>query len=405
MLKKAAWITVIVLWALILASSLFARVEADDYCFASLLQVTDPVGSLPVWYASWAGRFSQQLLHGAFAAAEPFGTRLGVPLLLGAGVLAWWYAFALWYSRRDALLLSLSLGAALVLCRPNDEPIFWLAGITSYWTPFVCIGLLIGTLRRRRTLLSALIAFFAVAFSETGGALILLGLGLAFLFWKGERKRILLVLACALAGYLIMAVAPGNAVRKSAFVPVELTPYYVLRVAVAGFATNVILSFIYAALPGLFFSGMGAILKPPFSVQRLPLIFLGLVLGAAFVLAVLAVIANGWGLGERAIYLLTPLWLAQWFMLGALIGKRFPGWGWVAVVAGVVLMIMAGRHVVERAAYAQRWDARHAAILAGYRVPGDIGSWDTLTDTDWGLACAEAWYDRDIRFVDGGNVP
>lgn len=404
-MKRVAWVVVITLWVFILASSLFTRVEADDYCYADVVQELGVLRSIPAWYESWSGRFPQIIVHGVFAAAEPFGARLGVPILLALFIAAWWYALASWYKRWDALFLCLTFGAALVMSRPNDEPIFWLAGLTSYWLPLVCAGLLVGTLHRRRTVLSALIAFFAVAFSETGGFLILFGLGLAFLFWKGERKRVMFVLACALTGYVIMAIAPGNAVRRASFIPVQLTPVYILRVAIAGFATNVILSFLYAALPGLFISGVGAIMPPPFPVRRLPLLVLILVLASSLVLALLAVLANGWGLGERAIYLLTPLWLAQWYLLGAIIGDRFRLWGWLAVAVGVVLIVFAGRHVIERVAYAQRWDARHAAILAGDRVPRDIGSWDTLTDTDWGLACAESWYGREIQFMDGENVP
>ncbi|MBL8146604.1 MAG: hypothetical protein JNL34_09495 [Anaerolineae bacterium] len=405
MLKKAAWIIVVMLWGLILASSLFTRIEADDYCFAATVKDAGILGAIPRMYHGWSGLYTDHLVSGLFAAVEPYATRVGVPLMLGAFVFTWWYALAYWYKRSDALLLTLAFGAALAMSRPNDEPIYWISGITSYWFPFAGVGLLIGALLRKKTALAAVTAFLTVALTDIGGGLIVTGLGLAFLFWEGERRRVLMVLVAGLTGYLIVFVAPGNAVRRAAFVPVELTPYYIVRVALAGFATNAALSFLFSVVPGIFFSGIGALLPPHFHVRRLPLLFLGLVLGASLATAVVAVIANGWGLGERAIYLLTPLWLAQWFVLGALIGKRFPSWGWMAVVAGVVLIVVAGRHVVERAAYAQRWDERHAAILAGYRVRGDIGSWDTLTDTDWALACAEAWYDREIRFVDGGNVP
>ena len=403
-MKRIAWVIVIILWALILASSLFARIESDDYCYADGVAQAGIVGNVTGLYMNWSGRYTTHFVISVFSATEPYGTRFGVPIALCAFVFAWWYAFTHWYQRRDALLLALTFGAALVMARPNDEPIYWLAGMASYWVSFVGVGVILGALIRRRTALAALFAFLTVALSETGGALIILGLGLAFLFWKGGRRRLAIVLASAGLGFLIMYIAPGNAVRKAAFIPIELDVPLAIRIVLGGFATNALLSFIWSIIPGLFLSGVGAILKAPFPVKRLPLLFLGLALGAAFTIALLALFTTGWGVGERVMYLIVPLWLAQWYFLGVLISGRVPAWRW-ATLLGVVLIIVAVRHVADRAVYASRWDARHEQILAGEAVEPKIGYWDTLLDPDWVLDCAEAWYGREIRFVEQPSVP
>jgi hypothetical protein len=397
-MKRALWIIVIVLWALNFASSLFARVETDDYCYAAGVNEFGVFQNTIDLYENWSGRYSTHLAISTFSTVEPYGTRFGVPVMLAAFVFAWWYAFSHWYSRRDALLLALAFGAALVTARPNDEPIYWLSGATSYWLPIVGAGALIGALVRRLTLTAALIAFFTVAFSETGGALLIFALGLAVLFWKGERQRLTVVLMSAALGFILMTIAPGNAVRKAAFVPLEIDFTLAVRIVLGGFATNVILSFLWALAPGLFLSGAGAMLKAPFPAKRLPMMFLGLALAAAFIFALMALITTGWGVGERVIYLIVPLWLAQWYFAGVVIGERLPAWRWTTAL-GALMIVVSARHVMERAVYAGLWDARHSQILAGEAVQPSIGYWDSLTNPEWVVDCAEAWYGEEIRFA------
>lgn len=402
-MKRAIWALMIALWVCLLASSLFTRVEADDYCFAVTVREHGVVEALPASYLSWAGRFSQQLIHGVFASVEPYGSRLGVPLMLTAFVLAWWYAFACWYSRRDALLLALAFGAVLAISRPNDEPIYWLSGVTSYWLPVAGAGLLVGALVRRRTVLAALTAFLTVAFTEVGGVFILTGLALGLVFWKGERRRLAVVFLSAAVGYLIIIVSPGNALRKARFISLDMNLELAVRILLGGFATNVALSFIWSIIPGITISGIGAAIKPPFKVKALPLAFLGLALGGAAAIAAIAFVSTGWGMGERVIYLLVPLWLAHWFFLGALIGQHVPHWRWATFVS-LILLVFAVWHVGERAAYAADWDARDAQILAGEPVRRNIGRWDSLPQ-DWALSCAEDWYGHEIQFIDESAVP
>jgi hypothetical protein len=404
LMKRFLWLIVIALWVALLASSLFIRIESDDYCFASVIETEGITGSLSHWYQQWAGRYSQQLTHAVFASLEPYGARIGVPILMGAFVLAWWYALSYWYKRWDALLLALAFGAALVMSRPNDEPIYWLSGVTSYWTPFMGIGVLLGALLRRRTVLAVLTALLAVAFTEAGGMLMLAGIGLSFLFWRGERRRIALVFTAAALGFLVMFVAPGNAVRMAALEPAELNLPHLVHVVLGGFATNAVLSALWTVVPGLFLSGVGAEMGSPFAARRLPLAFLGLALAGAALIAVIAAFTISWGVDARVMYLLAPLWLAQWFFIGVLIGQRTRLWRWMTLV-GALLLIPAGQHVAARIAYAQKWDARHALILAGEPVSKDIGPWDTYTAYEWVVDCAEAWYGGEIRFVDSLTLP
>lgn len=399
-MKRLLWIIVIALWIALLASALFTRVEADDYCYAATVQDQGLLGSVPYWYNAWSGSYSEHFTSSLFALVEPYGARIGIPLMLAGFVLTWWYAFTHWYRKWDALLLALAFGAALALSRPNDEPIYWISGLVNYWVPLAGVGLLIGLLARQKMVLASLIAFFVVAFSEVTAALILAGLGLAFLFWKGERRRLLLVGLIAALGLLITYIAPGTDVRKSAL---DL-PQFDLSLAVEpflrAFATGIFFPLVWTIGPGLFLSGVGAVLPPPFSVRRLPLFFLLLALGSSVLLSVLGVIMLGGGVEPRAVFPLNVFWLAQFFFLGAVIGPRIRQWRWL-VVAGAVLLIPAMQHVIARAGYARQWDARHAQILAGEVVTVQVEKWDTLyMEGSWIEGCAETWYGHEIRFAD-----
>ena len=404
-MKRAVWVIVVMLWVLILASSLGARVEADDYCYAGVVSSVGVIGSVHHWHMTWYGLYTDQLLSSAIAAIEPYGARVGVPFMLVTVVLSFWYAFSVWYRRTDALLVALAFGAALVFSRPNDEPVYWVSAATSYWLIFAGPAFLFGALARRRTFLAVLVAFVFVALTEAGGILIIAGLTFVLLLWKGHRRAVAFVWLAACLVFLVVFLAPGNAVRRAAVGPIESGSEQVVATILVNFIINLALTVMLSFIPGLFLSGIAAVAPTTAPIRRLPAWLLLVALAASFILSVVATMVLGDGLPPRAIYILTPLWLAQWLALGALIGQRFRYWGLVAPVVGLILIVTAVPHLLQRLDYGRRWDARHAAILAGYRVPGDIGDWDTLTDTSWGVACAEGWYGRPIRFVDGGNVP
>jgi hypothetical protein len=225
----------------------YTRYFGDDYCTAHVLREVGFIESQRHWYVGWTGRFSFTF---AVTAAELLGP--AVAQVLPALSLLLWLAAGAWavyqlaagrrrHPFRDSLLLA-ELGVFATLNHvPNlAQSLYWQTGSLTYVAPLILLtvyaGLVVRALRRAGgggagwPLAAAAFAltFVAGGFSDSYAVLQVgaLALVLAMCLWllpAGQRRVALRLIAAGLAGALValvvVALSPGNGVRKESFSP------------------------------------------------------------------------------------------------------------------------------------------------------------------------------------------
>lgn len=223
-----------------------ARYLADDYCTANVFLTQGLIDSQIFWYYHWSGRYTFYL---AVSLAEIGGIEL-VPFLPGVALLIWWvglswsvWQFNLVIKLPHAGLIAILL-AGIILYATLDgntdlpQSLYWRTGMLTYIAPLICLsiysGLIIFYIRTRQIstvmwpwlILSFCFTFITAGFSETYAAaqitLLLLTLVGTFIFGSlSFRQTLALILNAgllgAVLGLLVVALAPGNAVRQAFF--------------------------------------------------------------------------------------------------------------------------------------------------------------------------------------------
>lgn len=217
-----------------LLHTLDAVPHADDFCYGVHVLKEGVLGNVAREYTSWGGRFSSTLLIGAFAAhplwmsAYLFVTPLVILALLALS--SYWFIAQLGIkSKAITLLFFIALVAGLHWW----EVILWLTGGITYGVSLAIILYLVAyeinwytQLRlpslRQAAFLGALCLVLA-GFNETIMVAHVAFLACCFFgcaFHQRSRPTLYafgILLACALTGALIVALAPGNAIRASSF--------------------------------------------------------------------------------------------------------------------------------------------------------------------------------------------
>lgn len=223
----------------------FSRYIADDFCTAGTLRRLGFWESQSNWYLNWSGRYSFTFVATGLNLLGP-GITPWLPLAalvawLGAGV----YLFRSWIADGDRLVsraVPFALSALLLFFTLEGAPnlyqsLYWQTGMLTYALPLVLGTLYLGWLFRRsreagRTQPSivvlaacAIFAFLIGGFSETfvglqTVAVALWIVGILVLPGRSGRGGRFSLGAAGLLGsllaLLVVAMAPGNAVRQSA---------------------------------------------------------------------------------------------------------------------------------------------------------------------------------------------
>jgi Family of unknown function (DUF6056) len=228
--------------------SCFTRYWYDDFCYASTTHKLGFIGTQVYWYRHWTGRFTLLFLN---TVLEYLGPRTAsfVTLVL----LISWLATTAWAIYQAFLLLrlpaalmgSILLAELVVYGSLNSTPdivtsFYWQTGALVYTAPLVLlmvyIGLILFVLRRQpqgRTALlwaiaGGLLSFIAGGASEVYGAVQVVALSLMILlslkYASGATRRLLLLMCTAgllgsVLSLAIVAIAPGNDVRRAFFPP------------------------------------------------------------------------------------------------------------------------------------------------------------------------------------------
>jgi Family of unknown function (DUF6056) len=229
---------------------LFARYMADDYNTWRVVHARGFLNAQVHWYLDWTGRFSFSLV---VSLCSLIGPRI-VPFL-PALLLASWVAALVWAVRQmawpgalkssymEALLCAgLVIFATLKIAPDVVQSLYWQAGALSYITPLILfsfyLGLLSYSLRgatahaaRPSTLRLCSAAIVTFAAGGCSDAYVVLQTSALFLavivgarYAPAKLKsalRALLVagLVGSLLALVVVALAPGNAVRQAYFPP------------------------------------------------------------------------------------------------------------------------------------------------------------------------------------------
>ncbi len=252
--KKQFWLPLPIIAFATLALAGFAylgnytRFMADDYCSAYYATRFGLLRSIWYWYITWSGRYT------AFAfdwlilikTLGPYGAHLVPPIAIATWLVA--TIAAVYTSLKIIVPGSASVGAAvaigasfvlavIVLSPDIAQSYFWLNGMRSYSLPLVIFSLyallfqrFVPRLKSDKAVLWTCILAFGLTFanggfSETFAALQLMMLILiAGLRWFANGRKMdttfkLLAAASlgAIVAMIIIALAPGNAIRKATF--------------------------------------------------------------------------------------------------------------------------------------------------------------------------------------------
>jgi hypothetical protein len=263
----------------------FSRYYADDYCMTSGFLTSGFWKSQFNLYNSWSPRFA-----GTFSLnlSEYFG-RSTIQAWPAVAIILWILALT-WAikqvfrvtSVKVPIGFSLLLAEMLVFFTILESPqryqtVYWRIGLITYTLPLVFLVFLIGLILNRfrksnpgqmswgSIAFCAMLAFFSGGFSETyvtlqTGLLAMAIVGVWLVVRPPSRRQSLFLVGAALAGSLVallmVALAPGNAVRL-ALMPARPHLFPFIRMAV----TNSII-FIYLTLKNYAFQNILAVLIP-----------------------------------------------------------------------------------------------------------------------------------------------
>ncbi len=231
----------------------FSRYIADDYCSAGEFKTLGYLGSIANRYITWDGRYS-------FSSIIYFFDSLGIkfPSILPAISITLLLASAYYFfsqvlkafsgkvNRLTVLLIASIFIFAIQYTTPQiPEVFYWMTGIATYQFSIIFELILLGltaqilvqpikTNRFKQILLSLLLfllSFVCSGFSEVSTAIHVSLFGLAIFFaiaYRFVMKKhysqtwyLLTLFLGALAGFIVMAIAPGNQVRGTSLSPIH----------------------------------------------------------------------------------------------------------------------------------------------------------------------------------------
>ena len=228
----------------------YSRFIADDYCSAYYGQKFGLLGSIQYWYDSWSGRYTAFAFDWLIMAHTfgQYGAHFVPPLVIVLWLVA---AIGAIYSilkqtayRSSTLSLALTLGTCftltvIVLSPSIPQSYFWLNGLRSYELPLVIASAyvflfrwMLPRLKSERAVFGVCVLTFFLTFangglSETYAVMQVVALAfLTCLHWLSNGRKfdtVFKLLAAATLGALvslfIIALAPGNTIRKEQLPP------------------------------------------------------------------------------------------------------------------------------------------------------------------------------------------
>jgi len=199
---------------LLLPILFLARPFADDFCQMRVRAQYGITGGVSHWYDAWSGRYTSmfsQLFVNGFS-----------PIAAFAIIAIWFVALNLLLRKilvfRGVPATVCTIGATIIIATmlaiAGDpyQSYFWTTGVLTYAAPLALITLAL-LIVDKSPALAALIVFFAAGFSDIGVLLMVIGFFVCFLW----QRKFTLPLLAAIASFILVILAPGNAIRMSNF--------------------------------------------------------------------------------------------------------------------------------------------------------------------------------------------
>ena len=200
-----------------------------EYIASGIIQYTSIVYSN--WSGRWAGVGIETLLLSK--TPQPFAYPWLILTLLATQFLILYFAVHEFIAGfRGALYLSAVIASVYWAVMPSaTQGIFWILGIVESQLPLTLVLLLFAFVLSRRptdtnpsnilvTIAAAVLGFLTPAFHELAGGILLLALSIitvaAFVSKSSLRMLWLIVWTASALGFLVVFVAPGNAIRMAA---------------------------------------------------------------------------------------------------------------------------------------------------------------------------------------------
>lgn len=360
----------------------YSRMTADDWCSAAVANEQGVLSAMHYWYVSWSGRYSANFLDALAGLASPGITAYSTPLALAAWVATIFYALRKErVGRIDAIFLATFLISAVSISIPSvGQSLYWGQGMRALIPSLILMPLVFAT---RNPFFAATLAFIAGGFGETYAVIQFSLLVVVIALCRTER-RFWGAMAGAVLALLVVVAAPGNAVRRSYFLPspglVDLTRISVI--SLVDFLTYTVTAYwpVLLALPA------AALLTPPFfqtskSANRwiavgTPVVLLLLLLGC-FVPAVYAksetLPFRTWIIPQFLLIVGLLIWFRSlWSLVDIPMPDVFATLLPAALLAVILLngAWMARYELVELKPFAKKWETNHATILQA-RVSGE----------------------------------
>jgi hypothetical protein len=193
--------------AVLCVRGFYVRWFSDDFALPACVVNYGFWGGQATWYRTWSGRFTFNFAEASLAEIGPL-TAAVVVLIATAAMVA---------ALRPRLHLPLALAIAyVILLGASDVPqsILWETGVLSYTLPLAAFAWWIGSAAARTEWrwFDAVVPLVAGGCSETQVLAQIVICAIAFAAWR--RKPMLAGLTGSLICLAVIAIAPGNAIRR-----------------------------------------------------------------------------------------------------------------------------------------------------------------------------------------------
>jgi hypothetical protein len=363
MKTRAAAIVVGVTTAAALAAlcvrGLYLRWYADDYWIVGATATRGFWGGQALWYRIWSGRYVSTFGLAVLVSTGPRTTAL-IVILTVLGMIAAFRARLRWP-------LALAMTWAILL-GTSDVPqsVLWQTGLFCYTIPLAVFAWWLARAagREQWRWFDFVVPLASGGCSETGVLTQLVVCAIAFAAWR--RKPMLAAFLASLISLAIMAAAPGNGVRKSAYPP--MPPLARVIETTAGDAVAFFVdTFDGAGMVLLFVFLASALFAPPVS-RRLWIVATLCAIACVFVTFVPAEATMLMALPQRARIIPYAFLVAAVMALGAAVPRQERWRGPLSValmitaIMPLITAVQMAREVPQTRTFAQRWDRLDAFL-------------------------------------------
>ncbi len=207
----------------------YATYIADDFCTAAAVKHQGIFASQASRYQNWSGRYSYSFVMALVQSLGSWWLPLTAATIISFVVMGLYIALRGRVQHPFPLSLAittLALASALDL----GQLIYWPTGAATYPISLPLFALAVHFLTRKNMAAAAILVFLNAGFSETFAAVQVCVLILLASCVPQFRRLWLFALLVAIAGAVIVATAPGNAVRAAQLPP---TPNWLATLSIA----------------------------------------------------------------------------------------------------------------------------------------------------------------------------